>query len=486
MKRNPQHNPNGSGILLLAIVLSALLHGCTTVGPDYVQPETVLPDAWHEELTRGLAQGEADLQTWWATLNDPVLNRLIQQASSGNLDVQTAAARIRQARAQLGIASGQYYPQVDASGFYSRDRISENGLIPPFPGIPEKTNLHNIGVDAFWEIDVFGRISRSVESAVASMEASVENYRDVMVILYAEVASNYIELRSLQARIQYALDNIVVQKESLKLARDRLAAGLVPELDVQQATLNLANTESVVPALRSERTQTINRLSVLLGQLPGQLDEELMRPAAIPDVPEQAIVGLPAELLRQRPDIRRAERNLASQTARIGVATAELYPVFSLTGDFALEAQQLSNLTDWGSRTWGFGAGFRWNIFDGNRVRSSIQFEEARTEELFTQYEKTILLALAEVEDAMVAFQEEQVRLEALERSVAAAQQSVKLVDSLYRNGLTDFQNVLDMQRSLAEQQDQLAESQGLVAENLVRIYTALGGGWSVETPETS
>jgi NodT family efflux transporter outer membrane factor (OMF) lipoprotein len=474
MKRNPQHNPNGSGILLLVVVWSVLLHGCA-VGPDYVQPETVMPDAWHQELTRGLAQGEADLQTWWTTLDDPVLNQLIEQASSSNLDVQAAASRIRQARAQLGIASGQYYPQVDATGFYSRDRRSENGLLPPLPAIPEKTNLHSIGVDAIWEIDVFGRISRSVESAVASMEASVENYRDVMVILYAEVAFNYIQLRSLQARIQYALDNMAIQKESLKLTQDRLAAGLVPELDVQQATLNLAKTESVVPALRSERTQTINRLSVLLGQLPGQLDEVLMRPAAIPDAPEQAIVGLPAELLRQRPDIRRAERNLASQTARIGVATAELYPAFSLTGDFALEAQQFSDLADWGSRTWGFGAGFRWNIFDGKRIRSGIQFEEARAEEVFTQYEKTILLALEEVEDAMVAFQEEQVRLEALERSVAAAKQSVKLVDSLYRNGLTDFQNVLDMQRSLAREQDTLAESQGFVS-----------GGWSVQTLETS
>jgi NodT family efflux transporter outer membrane factor (OMF) lipoprotein len=277
---------------------------------------------------------------------------------------------------------------------------------------------------------------------------------------------------------------MAIQKESLKLTQDRLAAGLVPELDVQQATLNLANTESVVPALRSERTQTINRLSVLLGQPPGQLDEELMRPAAIPDVPQEAIVGLPAELLRQRPDIRRAERNLASQTARIGVATAELYPAFSLSGTFALEAQQFSDLADWASRTWGFGAGFRWNIFDGNRIRSSIQFEEARTEEAFTQYEKTILLALEEVEDAMVAFQQEQVRLEALERSVAAAKQSVKLADSLYRSGLTDFQNVLDMQRSLSEQQDKFAESEGFVSQNLVLVYKALGGGWSVDPTE--
>ncbi|MHC4154485.1 MAG: efflux transporter outer membrane subunit [Planctomycetota bacterium] len=483
-QRNPPQNSNGRGIVLLLTAWLAMFHGCAAVGPDYSQPDTVMPDVWHQELTRGLARGQADMQTWWTTLNDPILNSLIEQASAGNLDVQTAASRIRQARALLGIAAGEYFPQVDATGFYSRDRVSENGLLAPAVGSPDQTNLHQIGVDSTWEIDVFGRISRSVESAKASLEASVENYRDVLVLLYAEVALNYIEVRSLQARIQYALDNIEVQNKTMKLTEDRLAAGLVPELDVQQAHLNLANTESVVPALRSQRMQTINRLSVLLGQAPGQLERELAGPAPIPDTPQEAVVGLPAELLRQRPDIRRAERNLASQTAQIGVATAELYPAFSLSGTFALQAQQIKDVGDWDSRTWRFGPSFRWNIFDGDRIKSSIRLEEARTEEAFTRYGQTILLALEEVEDAMVAYKEEQVRLQALERSVVAAQESVRLVDTLYRSGLTDFQNVLDMQRALSQQQDKLAQSEGLVLQNLVLVYKALGGGWSVNRTE--
>jgi NodT family efflux transporter outer membrane factor (OMF) lipoprotein len=457
--------------------------GCK-VGPDYVRPESEMPDVWHRELTEGLSEGQPVLKTWWTTLNDPVLDSLIEKADQGNLDLKTAASRIQQARALLGIAAGEYFPQVDATGFYSRDRVSENGLLAPPSGNVDQTNLHRVGVDSTWEIDVFGRISRSVESANASLQASVENYRDVMVILYAEVALNYIEVRSLQARIQYAQNNIILQKGTLQLTQDRLKAGLVPELDVEQAKLNLSNTESVIPDLRSRKIQAINRLSVLLGQQPGTLQEELTKVAEIPDVPESIVLGLPAELLRQRPDIRRVERNLASQTAQIGVATADLYPAFSLSGTFALEAQNLDDLDNWGSRTWGFGPAFRWNLFDSNRIRSNIQLEEARTQESLLQYEQAVLLALEDVEDSMVAYEEEQIRLEALMRSVDAAQKSVGLVDTLYRSGLTDFQNVLDMQRSLSEQQDKFAESEGQVVQNLIRIYKSLGGGWSTDSKQ--
>jgi NodT family efflux transporter outer membrane factor (OMF) lipoprotein len=306
-----------------------------------------------------------------------------------------------------------------------------------------------------------------VESAQASYQGSLENYRDVLVILYAEVALNYVELRALQTRIEYAVNNIEVQKNTLKLTENRQEAGLAPELDVQQALLNLANTESVVPQLRTQRTLVLNRLSVLLGQQPGQLEKELLTPNSVPDTPEELIVGLPAELLRQRPDIRRAERNLAAQSAQIGVATAGLYPSFSLSGTFALESQNLDDLDNWDSRTWGFGPAFRWNLFDGNRIRSNIQLEEARMEEAMIQYEQTILLALEEVEDAMVSFQEEKTRLAALERSVAAADKSVELSRELYTNGLTDFQNVLDMERALTRQQDSMAASRGLDREVL-------------------
>ena len=257
-------------------------------------------------------------------------------------------------------------------------------------------------------------------------------------------------------------------------------------MDVQQAKLVLSITESSIPTLRQSEAQTIYRLSVLLGQPPASLYEELSTDSNIPYVPENIIVGLPVELLRQRPDIRKTERVLAAQTADIGIATAELYPVFSLSGTFALEAQQIKDIGDWDSRTWGFGPAMRWNLFDGDRIRSSINVQEAQAEQAMVNYEQTILLALEEVENAMVAFAEERQRVEALERSVLAAQKSVELVKSLYEIGLTDFQNVLDMQRSLTNQQDQLAESRGRVAKNLIRIYTSLGGGWPVDIPETS
>jgi NodT family efflux transporter outer membrane factor (OMF) lipoprotein len=252
-------------------------------------------------------------------------------------------------------------------------------------------------------------------------------------------------------------------------------------VDVQQARFNLANTESLLPDLRALQAQAINRLSVLLGQSTGQLNDELMKNADVPSAPDAVLMGLPAELLRQRPDIRRAERALAAQTALIGVATADLYPSFSLTGTFALEAQQIAETGDWDSRTWGFGPGFRWNIFNGGQIRNNIRYEEAKTQELLNQYKQAILLALEDVENAMVSYQEEQIKYEALDRSVVASQKSVELVNDLYMNGLTDFQNVLDMQRFLSQQQDKLAQSRGSVVKNLVRVYKALGGGWSAE-----
>jgi len=459
------------------------LSGCK-VGPDYKSPDISMPDAWHQQIKQGLAEGDSNLQTWWLEFEDPVLNSLIQKAAEGNLDLKTAVSRIRQARAIYGISKGEYYPQVDATGSYLRERESEHGLLAPLNGSPDQTNLHNIGVEAAWEADVFGQISRSVESSKASLESSIENYRDALVILYAEVALNYIEACSLQARIEYAVENIKLQQETLRMTMDRFEAELAPELDVQQARLNLANSQSLIPDLRAQKVQAINRISVLLGQSPGQLNEELGSISAVPAVPENIIAVVPAELLRQRPDIRRAERTLAAQTARIGVATADLYPSFSLSGTFALEAQQIGEVGDWDSRTWGFGPSFRWNIFDGNRIRSNIMFEEAKTEEALTQYQNTILLALEEVEGAMVSYQEEQIKFEAIDRSVAASKKSVELVNDLYINGLTDFQNVLDMQRFLSEQQDKLALSNGAVVKNLIRIYKAMGGGWSAEKEE--
>jgi NodT family efflux transporter outer membrane factor (OMF) lipoprotein len=455
-------------VVSLAVGL-VLLPGCT-VGPDYIAPEPAVPDAWFQAATAGVEAGTSPIQTWWTTLNDPTLDALIKRAVDGNLDLRAALRRIDQARAVRGIATGALYPDVDAGGFAARERLSED------LGGGKTDNFAGVGIDGTWEIDVWGRIKRLVESSDAELDASVEDYRDVLVILYASVAANYIELRTFQERLAYAESNVVTQEQTLQLTVDRRDAQLAPELDVQQAELNLATTESFVPVLRQGIAQTIYRISVLLGEPPQGLWDELVSTAPIPAPPAEVGVGVPVDVVRQRPDIRRAERVLAARTADIGVATADLYPRFSLSGAFAFEGT--SDILDASNKSWSFGPAFRWNLFDGGRVRNRIELRDAEAEEAFVRYEQTVLLALEDVESALVAYTEERKRRDTLARSVDAANQSVELVKTLYRTGLTDFQNVKDSERSLFLQQDELATSEGLVTRNLVEIYRALGGGW--------
>jgi NodT family efflux transporter outer membrane factor (OMF) lipoprotein len=461
---------------LITILALELTTGCATVGPDYVPPESDMPDAWHQELTKGLSEGEAALQTWWTIFDDPVLNSLIDRAAEGNLDLRIAFARIQEARALRGVAAGRRVPDLDGTGTAARSRVSEE-IVPVLPNRTD--NFFGIGLDASWEIDVWGRIRRSIESADAGLEASVENYHDVLIVLYADVASTYVDVRTLQERLRLARGNVDLQRQTVQLTKDRYEAEIASLLEVRQAELNLASTEAVIPTLNILLHRAIHRLGVLLGQHPGTLYEELATSAPVPIPPEQVIVGLPVDLLRQRPDIRRAERELAAQTARIGVATADLYPRFSLSGAFAFEATDLDDLFESGSEAWSFGPAFRWNLFDGGRVRGRIQAEEARTEQLLHLYENIVLLALEDVENAMVGYTQERERRDALARSVAASEESVDLVVTLYKTGLTDFQNVLDMQRALFQQQDLFAQSEGDAVNNLIRIYRALGGGWA-------
>ena len=466
-------------------VVSALLllQGCM-VGPDYVTPDTQMPDRWSQDLSEGLTEGQADLRTWWTNLDDPTLDRLIERATVSNLDVKQAVARIRQARAQFGIATGDIAPTVDAEGQSQTSRISNNvseGVAPP----QSRTDtFFSLGLDATWEIDLWGRIRRNIESADASLGAQIEDYRDVLVVLYAEVADAYVQIRTLQARIVSALDNVGTQQGALQLTVNRNRAGLAPDLDVRQAELNLATTQAFVPSLRASLAQNVNQLAVLLGEFPSAIEAELEQQTPIPAPPPDIVVGLPTELLRQRPDIRQAERELAAQTAQIGVATADLYPSLSLTGAFAFESFSAGDLFEWQSRAFQFGPTVRWNIFDAGRIRSNIVLQDALTEEVLASYEETVLSAVEEVESAMAAYVQEVERREYLQRSVVAARASVSLVDTLYRSGLTDFQNVLDTQRSQFQQEDELAQSEGLVTQNLIQLYQALGGGWGPEPAE--
>lgn len=496
------------GCLLVLALLTLGAAGCT-VGPDYVPPDTEMPDAWHQELTEGLAEGEAPLHTWWDVLNDPLLNDLIERAAESNLDLGTALARIEESRALLGIARGDKYPIIDGTGSLTTSRPSKE-----VTGLDRTDDLYRTGLEASWEIDLFGGIRRGVEAAEAGYQATVESYRDLLVILFGEVATNYIEIRTLQEQIRVARFNIEVQLQSLQLAQNRFDAELVSELDVHQARVNLTSTQAAVPALTTALRQSIHRLGVLLGERPSALyglfndagvfeeiegleglenEERLARLKAvkdqplIPGVPEELLVGLPADLLRQRPDIRRAERQLAAQTALIGVATADLYPRFFLTGDLALASPKFSSLFDASSSyTYGFGPSFRWNLFSGGRIRNNIRAEDARAQQALLQYEQTVLLALEDVENSMVAYAEEHVRRDFLYASVQAADKAVELVTIQYRTGIEEFDVVLQRERDLFVQDDQLTRSRGDVTKELVRIYRALGGGWAPESEEVT
>ena len=477
------HRATVKHYLRLSLGMIIFVAGCT-VGPEYSKPKLELPERWKQQQQKTTDSAPVELKEWWKTLNDPVLEDLIEQSARANLDLREAWFRIEESRALRDFSSGRYAPQVDASASYMRSRDTRNGAAS-IPGVSDdQINSHSAGFDSAWEIDLFGGIKRSVESSQAALEASVDNYHDVMIRLYAEVARNYVEMRAIQSRLRYAQQNIDSQRETLKLTEDRFNAGITPELDVTQAKLNLANTESEVPSLRLAEIQAINRIAVLLGQFPQTFKAQLRAAKPIPAPSEQIPAGLPADLLRRRPDIRRAERELAAQTAGIGVATADLYPSFSLTGTFHLRAESPSDMTNMSSRAYSFGPGLKWNVFSGNRVRNNIKIAEARTEQAAVRYERAVLSAVEEVEAALTAYTQEHERRNALNRSTAASEKAVELVESLYRNELTDFQNVLDMQRTLFLQQDKLAASRGQVVLSLIRIYKAIGGGWSPDAFE--
>jgi len=454
------------------------------VGPDYQPPELHEPDAWSEELRNGVFLGNEEISLWWQNFDDPVLTDLIDRANKGNLDLKIALARIRESRAALGIAKGEFAPAVAATGSAEVIDISANNPTVP-PGFdPGALDLYSVGFDATWEIDVFGRIARNVESSSAGLGAQYEDYRDVRVVLFAEVARNYMLVRAFQARLEFANKNVESQQESLRLAESRFKAGISPELDVAQAQSNLGSTEALIPLLEQGRVRSVLRLAVLLGVHPGKVREALDEAQPVPQAPEKVTLGAPANLLRQRPDVRAAERQLAAQTAQIGVATAALYPRFSLSGFFAFESGDLGSLFDGDSVTWGIGFPIRWDIFAGGRIKANIEVQKERTEQALKQYELAVLRAIEDVEGSVNRYSQEQDRRDALKRAVIAAERTVTLSLELYKQGLVDFQNVLDSQRSLFNFQDSLALSEGLVVVNLVALYKSLGGGWQQMSEE--
>jgi NodT family efflux transporter outer membrane factor (OMF) lipoprotein len=456
----------------LALLLAGLA-GCA-VGPDYVAPQISAPQAWHAELRGGATADQADplaLASWWTTLKDPTLTSLIDRAVRGNLDLKKAQARVREARARRGISQSDLFPTLKATGSATYSRNSGEASTAQ--------DSYSVGLDASWELDVFGGVRRSVEAATADLQASGEDLRNVLVSLLGEVALNYIEARTFQARLVVAEANLAAQTETYELTSMRVQAGLTTVLDAEQATYTLESTRSQIPTLQSGLEEAKNRLAILLGEHPGAVHAELAERQPIPVPSLEVAVGVPADLLRRRPDVRQAERRLAAQTAQIGVATAELYPKFSLLGSIGLNALDLTNLFSAASRAYSIGPTVSWRLFDAGAVRKNIEVQSALQEQALIQYEATVLTALEEVENALVAFVEEQRRREALREASRAAERAVTLAQAQYGAGLVDFRSVLDAQRSLLSLQDQLAQSEGTVTSNVVRLYKALGGGWT-------
>ncbi len=471
---------------LLFLLVFFLLFGCA-VGPSFVRPKVKVAPNWMEAGDKRVKTEPPNYRNWWHAFNDPVLNRLIDRAYSESLSLRIAGVRVLQARAQFGIALGALYPQTQqAFGFLQYNRTSERA---PLANLEPRSLLEfrqsEIGLLASWELDFWGKFRRAVESADAGLLATVANYDNALVTLTADVATTYIQIRTLEKRLRIAGQNVETQKESLKIAEVRFEHGIAPELDVEQAKTALNDTVASIPSLETQLQQSKNALSVLLGLPPGDLSDLMEGAQEIPVSPPQVVVGIPADLLRRRPDIRSAEHQAAAQCAQIGVAKADLYPAFSLTGTFGFLSSDagkfsLSDMFQWKSRTAQAGPSFRWDIFNYGRITNNVRAQDARFQELLIAYQNTVLTAQQEVEDNLIAFLRAQERSESLAQSTAAAKKSFDLAVLLYRSGLADFTTVLISEQALLSEQDKLAVTLGSISSSLVGVYRALGGGWEI------
>ncbi len=456
---------------LIILSLAMLLPSCAVVGPDYIVPVTAVPAAWNAAQP-GTASMAYELSGWWTRLNDPLLSQLIERALAGNLNLREAQGRVLEARARRGFAQADRFPTLSASS--GADRLRHSNEV----GARSASELYSAGFDASWELDLFGGRQRAVEAADALLQSAEEDRRDVLVSMAAECAINYVEMRSFQERLGIALANLAAQGDTFDIAGWRFDAGLVTQLDVDQARTALEQTRSQLPALRTGLDQAKNRLAILLGEKPGSLEELLAQSAPVPTPPEAIATGVPADLLRRRPDIRRAERRLAAQTAQIGVATAALYPRLTLVGSIGLESLAASRLFTSAAGTTNAAANAAWTLFDAGRVRHNIAVQGALQEQALARYEAAILGALADVENALVAYAGERQRRDALTAASVSAASALQIARDQYAAGLTDFLVVLETQRTLLALQDQRAASNGEATSDVVRLFKALGGGW--------
>ncbi|QDU57654.1 efflux transporter outer membrane subunit [Aeoliella mucimassa] len=470
---------------LIICTLAACLSGCI-VGPDYFRPHTEVPQEWRpDESTTAELQAEA---CWWLGFGDSTLDQLMSEAVDNNLSLREAALRIAQARYQRCVVRGDLFPQFDGETAYNfQKQPTTGGLTGQLVGddgggggfqFDDTFDQYSMGLNGSWEIDIFGRLRRNVQAARAEVCASVWAYRDTMVLMLAEVATNYVDARAFQRRLAIAQENLKAQQRSLEITQKRFEAELISELDVAQARANVETTRAEIPTLEIGYQQAVNRLSVLLGRAPGYVDELLSGSQPIPQPPGEVAVGIPADLLRRRPDIRQAEYTLVAQVARIGAAKADLFPSLSLTGSFGVQSQRVNNLFTDNSISANVGPTLRWNLLNFGRVRCNIRLQDALATEYVAAYQRTVLEAAEEVDNALINYTRQQKRQSALADSVAALERAVELAVTQYQRGTVDFQRVLDSQRSLLQAQDQLATTEGEVTASLIELYRALGGGW--------
>jgi NodT family efflux transporter outer membrane factor (OMF) lipoprotein len=469
-----------------------LITGCTMVGPDFVKPEAPFEQEWLKARDASIKTEASDYKNWWTVFDDPVLNRLVENAYQQNLPLQISGLRILQARAQLGVVVGNLYPQLQQGrGGADYSSISENA--PNSMSGDDSFWQYNAGFDAAWEVDVWGKYRRAIESGVANLETSIAGYDDVLVSLTAEVARTYVLLRTFEERLEIARQNVKIQGRSLEIAEIRFKAGAVTELDVVQAKSLLRDTEASIPRFEANIRQTKNALAILLGILPGEIDGLLSGNKIIPEAPPEVVVDIPAELMRRRPDIRLAEYQIATQTPLIGVSKAELFPAFQLFGSIGLassnskftksggeKGSSFSDLFDSDSLEFFGGPSFTWNLFNYGRIKNQVRTQDALLQQLIVNYEDTVLRAQQEVEDSLVGFLGRKEEAGYLLDSVKASQRSVDLSMLQYKEGLVDYQRVLDSQRFLSNEQDLWTRTRGDAILNLVSLYKALGGGWQI------
>lgn len=466
----------------VAVTMSAC-----AVGPDYRSPPLPPVDEWHTSPAPGAqapAASDATLAAWWSVLNDPTLDALLDRAVKENKTVEQAVARVRESRARRSISTAGLFPTLDASasGRNTERHTSGDGSADDFDLGSTSTSgeSYSAGLDSRWELDLFGGQRRSVEAATASLGASEADLRDALITLIGDVALGYVNVRTTQARLSFAERNIEAQREVVDITRWRAEAGLATALDLEQARSSYSQTLAQIPSLESSLEAAMNRLAVLTGQTPGSLHERLAERRAIPVAPRDVVNSVPAEVLRRRPDIRSAERRLAAQTAQVGVATAAMYPSLSLTGSFGLSSRAAGDLLSSGLETTGYGVALNMPIFRAGALRQQVNAQSALVDQALAGYEATVLAALEEIENAMTEWANEQRRHSALVDAATSARTARELALLQYNSGLVDFQTVLTADRQLISTEDSLAVSDGELTSNLIRLYKAFGGGWSV------